>query len=162
MVRFTLSEIWLRIKFVALAWILLVVGGSIIGGVLSALVGLPVRYSGWVIVFLMVAVPMWHLVMIARALFRLAGWSRATPEQKARIREALAAPVSSPGGHTRHIPQDVKVAVAARDGGRCRVCGSTSDLQYDHVVPFSRGGSSLDLANIQLLCGRHNRLKGDR
>jgi hypothetical protein len=37
--------------------------------------------------------------------------------------------------HTRTIPQDVKVAVAARDGGRCAHCGSFSELQFDHVVP---------------------------
>ncbi len=162
MVRFTLTELWLRIKFVVLAWVLIVVGGSIAGGMASYFLGVPTRYVGWFLVFLLVAVPLWHLALSVRAVIRLVGWSRATPEQKARIREALAAPVASPLGRTRQIPQDVKVAVAARDGGRCRVCGSTTDLQYDHVIPFSKGGSSLDPANIQLLCGYHNRLKGNR
>jgi hypothetical protein len=42
--------------------------------------------------------------------------------------------------NTRAIPQDVKIAVAARDHGRCRQCGSMEDLHYDHVIPWSRGG----------------------
>jgi len=53
----------------------------------------------------------------------------------------------------------VKIAVSVRDEGKCRICGSTKDLQYDHIIPWSRGGSSTDPDNIQLLCGYHNRLK---
>jgi len=59
---------------------------------------------------------------------------------------------------SRHIPQAVKVAVAARDGGRCRQCGSDEDIQFDHVYPWSRGGTPT-VDNIQLLCGRCNRSK---
>ncbi len=65
-----------------------------------------------------------------------------------------------PGSRT--VPQAVKVAVAARDGGRCRMCGSSADLQYDHVVPYSLGGRSDEPSNIQLLCGRCNRRKGNK
>ena len=64
--------------------------------------------------------------------------------------------------HSRTIPQDVKIAVTLRDGGKCRVCGSKKDLQYDHIYPWSLGGRSDDPNNIQLLCGYHNRLKGNR
>jgi 5-methylcytosine-specific restriction endonuclease McrA len=49
--------------------------------------------------------------------------------------------------------------VSARDGGRCRQCGSTAQLHFDHVIPISRGGANT-LANIQLLCGACNRAKG--
>jgi HNH endonuclease len=59
----------------------------------------------------------------------------------------------------RSIPQDVKIAVSARDGGRCRQCGSTHQLHFDHVIPISRGGANT-IANIQLLCGACNRAKG--
>ena len=59
----------------------------------------------------------------------------------------------------RSIPQDVKIAVSARDGGRCRQCGSTHQLHFDHVIPISRGGANTT-ANIQLLCGACNRAKG--
>jgi hypothetical protein len=61
--------------------------------------------------------------------------------------------------NTRSIPQDVKIAVAARDGGRCRQCGSSQELHFDHVIAWSKGGSNT-VANIQLLCGPCNRRKG--
>jgi ribosomal protein S27AE len=64
--------------------------------------------------------------------------------------------------HTRHIPQGIKVQVAAREGARCGRCGSTENLQFDHLIPFSKGGSSTDANNIRLLCGRCNRLKSNR
>ena len=70
-------------------------------------------------------------------------------------------PVPPPVGERarRSIPQDVKIAVSARDGGRCRQCGSTAQLHFDHVIPISRGGANT-VANIQLLCGACNRAKG--
>src|SRR5207237_567011 len=61
--------------------------------------------------------------------------------------------------HTRMIPTAVKLAVWKRDKGRCVECGSTDNLHFDHIVPYSRGGSSLVAENIQLLCARHNLAK---
>lgn len=61
--------------------------------------------------------------------------------------------------NSRTISQDVKVAVAHRDGAKCRQCGSGQDLHYDHVIPWSRGGANT-ASNIQLLCGPCNRRKG--
>ena len=49
--------------------------------------------------------------------------------------------------------------MSARDGGRCRQCGSTNQLHFDHVIPISGGGANT-VANIQLLCGACNRAKG--
>jgi 5-methylcytosine-specific restriction endonuclease McrA len=63
---------------------------------------------------------------------------------------------------SRSIPQPVKMSVVTRDGGKCRRCRSTQDLQYDHIVPNSSGGSSTDVSNIQLLCGKCSRLKSNR
>lgn len=66
---------------------------------------------------------------------------------------------------TRYIPRWVKSKVYRRDGGRCvnlsvegRRCDSRRDLEYDHVIPWSRGGSSDDPENIRLLCRAHNAL----
>lgn len=61
--------------------------------------------------------------------------------------------------NSRLIPQAVKIAVAARDGAMCRQCGSTDDLHFDHVIPWSKGGANT-VNNIQLLCGPCNRRKG--
>lgn len=68
---------------------------------------------------------------------------------------------SNGNGETRHIPQDVKVAVWQRDGGRCVQCGSDSYLEYDHIIPYSKGGAST-VANLQLLCRNCNLQKRDR
>lgn len=62
---------------------------------------------------------------------------------------------------SRHIPQDVKIAVWQRDQGKCVQCGSNSYLEFDHIIPFGKGGAST-LGNVQLLCRRCNLSKGDR
>lgn len=64
----------------------------------------------------------------------------------------------------RHIPQEVKIAVTLRDGGKCRRCPETdhSKLRYDHIIPWSKGGSSKMAANIQLLCVECNSKKSDK
>jgi hypothetical protein len=56
----------------------------------------------------------------------------------------------------RIIPSWVKLEVWKRDKGRCVKCGAQTHLHFDHIIPYSRGGSSKDPVNIQLLCLRHN------
>lgn len=68
-------------------------------------------------------------------------------------------PRTRPG--RQHIPRRVRERVYRKAGGRCVYCGSTKELQIDHIIPVSRGGSS-DEANLQLLCGPCNRRKGAR
>jgi len=75
-------------------------------------------------------------------------------------RPSPARPSASP----RHIPAEVKRAVWARDGKCCRwplasggVCGSTTRLELDHVVPLARGGTST-VSNLRVLCDFHNQL----
>ncbi len=62
----------------------------------------------------------------------------------------------------RIIPSAVKLEVWNRDAGKCRTCGSNKGLHFDHIIPYSKGGSSKDPANIQILCGRHNLAKRDK
>jgi hypothetical protein len=64
--------------------------------------------------------------------------------------------------HNRMIPTAVKLEVWKRDKGRCRTCGSTDNLHFDHILPFSLGGTSLRAENIQLLCARHNLNKSNK
>lgn len=64
--------------------------------------------------------------------------------------------------HTRLIPTAVKLEVWRRDRGKCVMCGSAGNLHFDHIIPYSRGGSSLTASNVQLLCARHNLEKRDR
>lgn len=64
--------------------------------------------------------------------------------------------------HNRIIPSAVKLEVWKRDKGRCVICGSTENLHFDHIIPYSKGGSSLIAENIQLLCAKHNLEKRDK
>ena len=61
----------------------------------------------------------------------------------------------------RTIPSNIKEIVYARDKGCCVTCGSTVDIEYDHIIPFSKGGSN-SVNNVQLLCLKCNRSKSDR
>lgn len=58
----------------------------------------------------------------------------------------------------RMVPQSVKDAVWRRDGGKCAICGSQEALEFDHIIPFSLGGSNT-YRNVQLLCQDCNRTK---
>ncbi len=60
----------------------------------------------------------------------------------------------------RIIPSHVKLAVWKRDGGVCTLCGSKQNLHFDHILPYSKGGTSETVENIQLLCMKHNIQKG--
>ena len=64
--------------------------------------------------------------------------------------------------HDRVIPAAVKIEVWKRDKGSCVKCGSKENLHFDHIIPYSQGGSSKDAKNIQILCLRHNLGKRDR
>jgi hypothetical protein len=78
-------------------------------------------------------------------------------------------PIRPSAPDSRAIPMWVRRAVYKRDGGRCafvgeegRACGERSWLEFDHVIPFARGGRSDDPGNVRLLCRAHNRAAADR
>lgn len=64
--------------------------------------------------------------------------------------------------HTRLIPTEVKKEVWKRDKGACVICGETTNLHFDHELPFSKGGTSLTAKNVRLLCMKHNLQKSDK
>ena len=61
---------------------------------------------------------------------------------------------------SRYISQTTKKVAYSRDGGVCQCCGTYEYLEYDHISPYSCGGSS-DVSNIQLLCRKCNRSKSN-
>jgi protein-disulfide isomerase len=43
------------------------------------------------------------------------------------------------------IPEAVRSEVWRRDGGRCTKCGSNAQLEFDHIIPVSKGGAKIEL-----------------
>jgi len=76
--------------------------------------------------------------------------------------EDMLMPIPTHPTPRRVIPTWVKVEVWKRDKGRCAICGAEDDLHFDHIIPWSKGGSSTTPDNIQLLCARHNLQKRDK
>jgi hypothetical protein len=76
--------------------------------------------------------------------------------------EDFTKPVKQNFSHRRIIPTSVKLAVWKRDGGKCIQCGKDTELHFDHVLPYAKGGTSITPENVQLLCARHNLEKSDK
>jgi hypothetical protein len=85
---------------------------------------------------------------------------------KRAVRKATAAGASSPLAlpclDRPDVPAALERAVRLRDGDRCQfpldaggVCGSTWQVELDHLVPVALGGET-SLANLRCLCRRHN------
>ena len=63
---------------------------------------------------------------------------------------------------TRIIPSEIKKAVWIRDKGKCVICSATDELHFDHDLPYSKGGTSITVGNVRILCARHNLEKSDK
>jgi hypothetical protein len=60
--------------------------------------------------------------------------------------------------YRQSIPESVRHEVWRRDQGRCVSCGSQINIEFDHIIPISKGGSNT-ARNLQLLCEICNRKK---
>jgi hypothetical protein len=56
------------------------------------------------------------------------------------------------------ITRAVRHEVWRRDQGRCVDCGSRKKLEFDHIIPWSQGGSNTT-RNVELRCEACNRRK---
>ena len=60
--------------------------------------------------------------------------------------------------------RNIKATLYGQQAGYCNGCEEhfrIQNLEIDHIVPVSKGGQDMD-ANLQLLCGSCNRIKGKR
>ena len=70
-------------------------------------------------------------------------------------------PPSSAPPRREALPERVRHEVWRRDRGACVECGSRARLEFDHIIPVSRGGSNT-VRNVELRCEPCNRRKGAR
>ncbi len=61
----------------------------------------------------------------------------------------------------RYISSEVRNKVWLRDDGKCKRCGVRANLEFDHIIPVSKGGSNTE-KNIELLCKGCNIKKSNR
>ena len=61
----------------------------------------------------------------------------------------------------KYVSDEIKEAVYERDNGACKSCGAKEELQYDHIIPFSKGGSD-EIDNLQILCRSCNLAKSNK
>lgn len=57
------------------------------------------------------------------------------------------------------ITLELRRQVYSDDGWKCVYCSDTRNLEIDHIVPLSKGGTE-DRSNLQTLCAPCNRKKG--
>ena len=63
-------------------------------------------------------------------------------------------------GNGQPVPPRTRTLVKQMYGYKCLKCGSMHNVQVDHVVPRSWGGSN-SITNLQTLCARCNMQKGN-
>lgn len=87
-------------------------------------------------------------------------WEREQKKKRKfdRLRKEMLSEVAIEEARRERIPEDVRIFVWKRDDGRCVQCGSQENLEFDHIIPVSKGGSNT-ARNIQLLCETCNRRK---
>jgi hypothetical protein len=106
------------------------------------------------------------LVLVLLALYVRREWAirRFRKRIPAVISSGPAAPAAVAGADSRRrrsIPERVRHEVWRRDEACCVDCGSRERLEFDHIIPISKGGSNT-ARNIELRCEICNGRKGAR
>lgn len=93
--------------------------------------------------------------------FQICNWAK---HQNPHHKE-IASIIPSPPEHKDtvcegYVPlsNTIREAIKKRDGEKCNYCGSTHNLEIDHILPVSKGGNS-NAENLQVLCKQCNVLK---
>ena len=60
----------------------------------------------------------------------------------------------------RYISPKIKQLILKRYKCECVICKSTEKIEFDHIIPISKGGKNT-IDNLQLLCKSCNLKKGD-
>jgi len=81
-------------------------------------------------------------------------------ERQLKSARAMMRGEENHAGRRAPIPPQVAHAVVERDGRWCAQCGSTEELQFDHIIPVALGGAS-SVENLQILCSDCNQAKSD-
>lgn len=81
-------------------------------------------------------------------------------KKKRKVERAINSMENKPVRKRETIPLDIQDIVWARYNGKCAICGNNENIEYDHIIPFSKGGSNT-ARNIQILCQDCNRSKGN-
>ena len=63
--------------------------------------------------------------------------------------------------HRLIISEKIRNEIFQRDKYKCIICGSTQNLEIDHIIPFSKGGKT-EMKNLQTLCKSCNKKKKDK
>ena len=92
-----------------------------------------------------------HALLLQRHRSRERKLERAHAEMRGEVGAAF---------RRERIPEAVRHEVWRRDQGRCVECGSRENLELDHIVPVSKGGSST-ARNIELRCASCNARKSN-
>ena len=97
-------------------------------------------------------------IMISQALEQ---YEKLIFDLEIRLEKKLREDMGINSSNTRlPIPDGVKMFVWKRDQGKCVKCGSQINLEFDHIIPVSKGGSNT-ARNIELLCESCNRKKSN-
>lgn len=112
------------------------------------------------------AVPSSDLTQVLGRVFKAA--IRELERQKFAVSSRSRSGTPGKGVSSRQVPAAVRRVVFVRDGGRCTFvsekghrCESQTRLQFDHVIPVAKGGTSTE-ENVRLLCSTHNQLEARR
>jgi HNH endonuclease len=121
----------------------------LVGGLVGAAIGLAVG----------------TLVLIAWAKIRRPKKHRADAvEIRSRPSNSVGpgrASIAPPARRRQAIPERIRHEVWRRDEACCVDCGSRERLEFDHIIPVSKGGSNT-ARNIELRCETCNGRKGAR